>query len=89
MMDPHVILVAEGDAEGPGVFAPNDPFGELVGFLIYIVLPVVAAGLVSRGAINLWERLRVPRWGVGLAPGPTAAMMGILLWSLMVLGFFM
>jgi len=74
-VNPDLILAA-GTGSSNGFFAHDDPRGELIVGLLYVWLPMATASLLYRAGIYLWSRLRKkqPRF----APGPAAAMFGVL-----------
>jgi hypothetical protein len=71
-----------------GVFTLNDPMAELGGIALYILLPMVAVGLLSRLAMYLQSRRVGPEPDV-LSPTPKSAMLGVLSYAVSTVLFML
>jgi hypothetical protein len=65
-----------GVPTGSGFFAIDDPRGELIAGLLYLVLPMAVCELLCR--LGLYLRTKVTGRRPRFAPGPVSAMIGVL-----------
>jgi hypothetical protein len=52
----HHAIIAADTSEHFRLFAVNNPVGEAIGILTYMILPVIIGSLIGRGMIYLWMR---------------------------------
>jgi hypothetical protein len=85
-VNPDFIPVAGGHPSGIGFFAVGDVHGEIVGGLLYVALPMIAAGALIWSAIYVWS------WRTGrclrFSPNSVSAMVGVLSYSLLAFLLF-
>jgi hypothetical protein len=84
-VNPGFLLVAER-RESPGFFARNDSYGELIGGLLYVLLPMVVAGLFCRLVLHLWTARTGRR--PPIAANPLSAAVGVFSYFVMAIVVF-